>query len=153
MISYKLRCSNDHEFEAWFKDSKTYDRQRKARKVNCPLCEDTRVVKAPMAPRLSGAARGREVAVRPEQSAASSPDPELAAKMKEAGRLLGEMREHVEKNCDYVGERFAEEARRIHYGETETRNIYGEATDEDAVRLKDEGVEFQRIPWLRRRDA
>lgn len=153
MISYTLRCGHDHHFEAWFKDSKAYDRQRKGRKVICPVCGDARIEKAPMAPRLSSSARGRELTEPSAPSAAASADPELAAKMREAGRVLAEIREHVEKNSDYVGDKFAEEARRIHYGETESRNIYGEASDEDAARLKDEGVEFQRIPWLRRHDA
>ena len=66
---------------------------------------------------------------------------------------MGELRAHVEKNCDYVGPAFAEEARKIHYGETEKRNIYGEASSEEAESLKDEGVEFGRIPWLPREDA
>jgi hypothetical protein len=66
---------------------------------------------------------------------------------------MGELRAHVEKNCDYVGPSFAEEARKIHYGETEKRNIYGEASSKEAESLKDEGVEFGRIPWLPREDA
>ncbi len=152
MISYNLRCSHDHEFEMWFKDSKTYDRQRKARKVSCPICGDSKVEKAPMAPRLARGAIARAEADT-SNAAAASADPALAEKMREAQRVLGELRDHVEKNCDYVGDDFAEEARRIHYGETEERNIYGETSDQEAAKLEDEGVAFHRIPWTPRHDA
>jgi hypothetical protein len=153
VICYSLRCSSDHEFEAWFKDSKTYDRQRKGRKVACPLCGDTKIVKAPMAPSLSRGGKGEAAAASAQTAAAASDDPALAEKLRVAGKVLAELRDHVEKNSDYVGDQFAEEARRIHYGETEERNIYGETSDAEAEALKDEGVAFHRIPWVPRHDA
>lgn len=142
MIVYDLRCSADHGFEAWFKDSATYDRQAEAGEIVCPVCGDTRVAKAPMAPRL--ARRSNEGESEP------SPVDSKAVQMREA---LMQLRRHVESNCDYVGDRFAEEARKIHYGETGRRNIYGETTDEQARELVDEGIKVGRIPWLPRTDS
>src|SRR5882672_428218 len=136
MILFALRCAADHEFEGWFRDGATFDRQSTGGKISCPQCGDTSVTKAPMAPRV---ARSR--------SAETAPSPV------ELRKALQELRRHVETNCDYVGERFAEEARRIHYGESDPRGIYGEASADDAAGLADEGIEVSRIPWLPRSDA
>ncbi|MEJ2121099.1 MAG: DUF1178 family protein [Alphaproteobacteria bacterium] len=164
MIVFNLRCGGDHVFEAWFKDGATYDQQSAAGEVVCPACGDTKIEKGPMAPRLGkGVGKGRstdsdapksdgasESASENSGTTESTEKAELAGKLREA---MTELRTHVEKNCDYVGPSFAEEARKIHYGETEKRNIYGEASSEEAESLKDEGVEFGRIPWLPRKDA
>ena len=136
MILFALRCAVDHEFEGWFRDGATFDRQSAAAKITCPHCGDTTVTKAPMAP-------------RPMRSR----DAEAAPSPVQIRKALQELRRHVETNCDYVGERFAEEARRIHYGESGARGIYGEATADDAKDLADEGIEVGRIPWLPRTDA
>ena len=128
MILYDLRCKQDHGFEGWFRDSKAYESQRRSGRVVCPICGDKKVRKAPMAPRLAKSATGGSDA--------------------EALVALRQMRQQVEANCDYVGERFAEEARKIHYGETEKRGIYGEATETDSKELADEGIEVGRIPWV-----
>lgn len=136
MILFELKCSADHRFEAWFRDGAAYDAQVAAGSVACPLCGDTGVSKAPMAPRIARARSGGEEAERRQLAAIR--------------QHLSELRRTVEENCDYVGDRFAEEARRIHYGEAEARGIYGESTAEDADALRDEGVAFQRIPWLPR---
>ncbi len=141
MIVYQLRCGHGHGFEAWFKDSGSYDRQRKARKVECPICGDAKVSKAPMAPALArGDSRGdsQEIAAH-----------EMSRKVMEVATKL---RQHVEENCDYVGERFAEEARRIHYEEVDPRGIYGEASEEEAKELTDEGISFDRLPIPSRRN-
>ena len=140
MISFNLRCGQDHVFEAWFKDSKTFDRQAKQGKVVCPVCGDAKVEKAPMAPNIATSKSRKPV---PSEAA-------VAAEMKKA---LADLRDAVEKNCDYVGDQFAEEARKIHYEETEHRNIYGEASDSDAEALKEEGIEVNRIPWLPRTNS
>jgi hypothetical protein len=135
MIVYQLRCDKDHAFEAWFRDSAAFDRQKKAQRVNCPTCGSCKVDKAPMAPRLTKSRNGGgELAAQNTQ------------RLLEAAR---ELRQHVERNCDYVGERFAEEARRIHYGESDPRGIYGEASEQEATELKEEGVSFARVPWVR----
>ncbi len=141
MIVFDLKCKAGHVFETWFPDSAAFERQKKKRQVVCPVCGDTHVAKAPMAPRIS-TSKGEPATDGKTMMAAS---PEAAAMLAK----LKELKDHVEKNCDYVGERFAEEARKIHYGETEKRNIYGESTDDQVRELADEGVEFQRIPWVR----
>lgn len=138
MIVFDLKCKEGHVFEAWFPDSKAFESQKAKKAIACPACGNRRVSKAPMAPNI---ARGktRETGVKP---------PALAER-NETMVMLSKLRAEVEKNCDYVGEKFSEEARKIHYGETEKRNIYGEASKEEAEELVDEGVEFQRIPWVR----
>ncbi len=132
MIVYSLRCANKHEFEAWFKDSKSFDRQAKKRAVECPECGDTKIEKAIMAPRLNSRSGG-ELADLPE-------------KAKQVRQVMNMMRKHVEENCDYVGEKFAEEARAIHYGEKEERDIYGEATLAEVKELVEEEIPVAPVP-------
>lgn len=139
MILFNLRCAGDHEFEAWFKDGATYDKQAEAGEISCPVCGESKIVKAPMAPRIGAGAKTKNA---PSET-------EKFAKMRQ---MMVQMREQVEKNCDYVGPEFAEEARKIHYEETGRRNIYGEATEEEARSLEEEGVVFARVPWLPRSD-
>lgn len=133
MIVFALKCGSGHGFEAWFPDGAAFEAQAAAGEVACPHCGDIRVAKDIMAPRLNSA-RG---------AALDSHDAARAMR-----RLLVEMRRTVEKTCDDVGDRFAEEARRIHYGETAARGIYGEASPGDAEALADEGIEVARLPWL-----
>jgi hypothetical protein len=144
MIVYDLSCRNGHQFEAWFRDAAAFEAQRKGRKIACPDCGDKGVKKAPMAPRIGKGAREQT------QTKAVAPPPDVPAEMRQALRKL---REHVETNCEYVGPRFAEEARAIHHGERERRGIYGEASDADAKSLAEDGIEVARIPWLPRHDA
>lgn len=149
MILYQLKCRRGHAFEAWFRDGAGYDSQIAAGAVTCPYCGSEKVAKAPMAPHL---ARGR--AERPEGARAEGATDERRAK-RVAEKILeavGGLREHVEETCDYVGDEFASEARRIHYGEAEERDIYGEATDDEAEALDEEGIEYFRLPYLRRRN-
>ncbi len=115
MILYRLRCSKGHEFESWFKDSKTYERQEKKSVIGCAVCGDSKVKRAIMSPRIGKKGKAE-----------------------------------VEKNCEHVGDKFAEEARKIHYGESDKRGIYGETSDEEARALAEEGIEFGRLPWLPR---
>lgn len=156
MILYRLRCSKGHEFESWFKDSKTYERQEKKSLIGCPACGDAKVVRAPMAPRLGKGSKKADLEV-PAPSAPAVPSPEqqqmaaLARQMpKELREALLKVRAEVEKNCEHVGDKFAEEARKIHYGESDKRGIYGETTEEEAQSLADEGIEFGRLPWIPR---
>jgi len=139
MISFNLSCKRGHVFQAWFKDSKTYDRQRARREVACPECGNTTIEKAPMAPRLLKS-RGDKA----ERAAARK-----AALINQ----LRELRRHVEATCDNVGDKFAEEARKIHYGETDPRGIYGDATPEEARELAEEGSPCGAIPWIDRHDC
>lgn len=145
MIVYQLHCSNGHEFEAWFRDSSTYDEQAKGGDVDCPHCGDVSVSKSVMSPNISPA---RSKAPQPEDhEGAEVRAHEVAEKILEAVTAI---RNHVEENCDNVGTSFAEEAKRIHYGETEQRGIMGTATEEEASELDEEGVEFYRLPSGRR---
>lgn len=149
MIVYDLKCRKDHVFEAWFPDSASFAEQVEAGKVLCPVCGSRKVTKALMAPNLLKGARGEaEPPCQPSEVAVA--DTEKAAELR---GLLRELREHVESNCDYVGEDFAEEARKIHYGEEESRGIYGEASDDEAKALEDEGVTVQKVPWLPRENS
>ena len=138
MIRYALRCAKGHDFEAWFRSSGEFDRQRDAGHVTCAVCGGTEVEKAVMAPSVTARAR--------EEAPLSTPSGP-------AEQLLREMRAHVEKNSDYVGRDFAAEARRIHEGEAEQRGIWGEATVKDAKDLKDDGIQVAPIPWMRRGDS
>jgi hypothetical protein len=138
MIVFELKCGAEHTFEAWFQDSKAYERQSKRKQIACPVCGDCEVDKALMAPSV---ARSRESRAADERAMARAALQQLAA-----------LRKHVEQHCDYVGPNFAEEARKIHYGEVEKRDIYGEATANEAEALAEEGVEFARVPWAPRLD-
>jgi hypothetical protein len=144
MILYQLKCHRGHAFEAWFLNSATYDHQQASGDVSCPHCGTTGISKAPMAPNIS---RGRSEPF--QQGGSENRAQEVAEKILEA---VDGLREEIEENCDYVGDEFAEEAKRIHFGETDERGIYGEATEEEAEDLDDEGVEFFRIPSTRRRN-
>ena len=158
MIVFDLKCGKDHVFEAYFADSETYERQVKAREIACPYCGDATIAKAPMAPNIavSGKRKGD-----PEPAPAPAPGPDKAPaptvpsppEMARAVATLRRMRSHIEQNFDHVGPRFPEEARKIHYGEVERRNIYGDATKEEAGALAEEGIEVGEIPWVPRHDA
>ncbi len=142
MIVFNLRCSKDHVFEAWFNSSKTYEAQASTGSVVCPHCGDANVVKAPMAPNVAtGSSRGLS-----ERDVESD-------HAKQGREVLTKLRQEIEENCSYVGDNFAEEARKIHYGEAESANIYGEATTAEERELHEEGVTFGRIPWLPRSDS
>lgn len=164
MILYTLRCPKDHLFETWFRDSAAYDSQAEAAAIGCPVCGSKKVEKAIMAPsvaRSSGGGRPRdEVAATSAAAAPSVPvtgattkamrEAEQSAKVR---RALQELRRQVEENFDYVGPEFAEEARKIHYGEADERAIYGETSEEEARTLEEEGVRVRRIPWLPRENS
>lgn len=164
MILYRLRCAKGHEFDSWFKDSKTYERQEKKSLVGCAVCGSSKVERAIMSPRI-GKKGGKaeapiEVAEAPVPVPAGAPAalaPEqqqmaaLARHMpKELREALLKVRAEVEKSCEHVGDKFAEEARKIHYGESDRHGIYGETTDEEAEALAEEGIEFGRLPWIPR---
>jgi hypothetical protein len=158
MIRYTLNCEQGHTFESWFASSSAYDKQAKRSLIACPVCNSSKVEKAIMAPRL-----GRVDAV--EDSVPAPPAPPTPAPAatptapaapvammspveRELRSKLKELREHIVKNADYVGPRFPEQARKIHYGEVEHRSIYGEATPEEAKELNEEGIAFHPLPVL-----
>lgn len=137
MIHYTLRCKKDHAFEGWFRDSASFEAEVAAKRLSCPTCNSKIIERAPMAPAVARSGEKREAAK----------DPKAMRKM-----LLA-MRKQIEATHDYVGPAFAEEARKIHYGETEERGIYGETSAEEAAALADEGVPVASVPWIERGDA
>ena len=138
MIHYTLVCADGHEFDGWFRGSAGYEEQVHLGVLVCPECGSSDVSKGIMAPNI--AVRGQ----KPPETQGQGP--ERRATYTQMRRFVEEFRAHVEKNCDYVGDRFPEEARKIHYGETEHRNIYGDATWEEAGKLAEEGVEVFPLP-------
>ncbi len=150
MIHYQLRCAAGHEFDGWFKNSDGFEAQAASGLVACPSCGSTHVERALMTPGIPRKARMPVPAPAPEPASL----PAAGGLMPDAVRAaLQKLREEVEKNCDYVGADFAEEARRIHHGETMPRGIYGESTDEETEALAEEGISFARIPWAPRNDS
>ncbi len=154
MIRYSLRCDRGHAFESWFQSSSAYEQQEKRKLVNCPACGSDKVERAIMAPQIVSK-KGREIAA-PEPAApapatevtAPASTPLLMAQERELRAKLKELRDHIVKNADNVGERFPNEARKMHYGDIEHRPIYGEASPDEARALIEEGVEVSPLPVL-----
>jgi hypothetical protein len=153
MIRYSLRCERDHAFDSWFQDSSAYDAQVKRKLVSCPVCGSVQIEKAIMAPRIVGK-KGRDRAEPnptlpvPAEAPAAAPTPLMMAQERELRAKLKELRDHIVKNADNVGEKFPNEARKMHYGDIEHRPIYGEASPEEARSLVDEGIEVSPLPVL-----
>jgi hypothetical protein len=151
MIHYHLRCERGHAFESWFQSSSAYEAQEKRELVNCPTCGSAKVERAIMAPRIVSK-KGRE---SPLPAPAAAPEaappvstPLLMAQERELRAKLKELRDHIVKNADNVGERFPNEARKMHYGDIEHRPIYGEASPDEARALIEEGVDVAPLPVL-----
>jgi len=140
VITYNLACAKGHEFEGWFKNSAAYDSQEAEGALACPMCGDAHVKKAIMAPAVKTSvtkARGTtEIALAP----GNVPDPQRLR------QFMAGYRKFIEENADYVGARFPEEARKIHYGEAEERHIYGQSTLKEARELIEEGIEIAPVP-------
>jgi hypothetical protein len=161
MIHYQLRCSQEHEFDGWFQSSTAFEKQAKAGFVECPQCGDVKVGRALMAPAVS--TREAEATVPAQRLPAPQPAPPVPATTSGTAvggpmpahirAMLQRMRAEVEKHCDYVGPAFAEEARKMHRGESEHRGIYGETTPGEAEALADEGIEVARMPWVPRAEG
>jgi hypothetical protein len=151
MIRYNLRCERDHAFESWFQSSSAYESQEKRKLVNCPVCGSAKVERAIMAPQIVSK-KGRDVAVQAPAATtevtAPASTPLMMAQERELRAKLKELRDHIVKNADNVGERFPNEARKMHYGDIEHRPIYGEASPEEARSLIEEGVEVSPLPVL-----
>ncbi len=172
MIRYDLHCDHGHAFDGWYRDSEAFAKLLAAGLVECPHCGSTSVRKQLMAPavRKAPGVKGRPERIAPAPSAGPGPAlPGPAAKAPPAApgpqqavagpvpaqvvAVLQRMRAEIEKHCDYVGRDFAEEARKIHRGESERKGIYGETTEAEAEALRDEGVEVASIPWVPRADG
>jgi hypothetical protein len=149
MIKYDLRCEQGHAFESWFQSSSAYDSQRKRKLIACPSCGSSTIEKAIMAPRLSGTRKRGRIEAPSEITPAETQAPSLVMTQElELRAKLKELRDHVVKNADNVGERFPNEARKMHYGDIEHRPIYGEASADEAKSLIDEGIEVTPLPAL-----
>lgn len=136
MIRFSLNCSSDHHFEAWFRNNDDFDLQLKSGLVTCPQCGSHEVQKALMAPSVTTGRKKDQIALGMDKA------------QKKILNEIQELARKVRDNADYVGDKFAEEARKIHYGETETRGIYGEASTEDVTSLVEEGIEIMPLPPL-----
>jgi hypothetical protein len=160
MIHYNLRCKKGHAFESWFQSSSAYEQQERRKLVSCPVCGSTDVERAIMAPRIVSK-KGRDNAPAesvPAPASVPAPPTEvippsastplLMAQERELRAKIKELRDHIVKNADNVGERFPNEARKMHYGDIEHRPIYGEASPDEARALIDEGVEVSPLPVL-----
>ncbi len=149
MIRYRLRCAAEHEFEAWFQSSSAYEKQAESGLLSCPHCGSSEVSRALMAPALQGTRKESApvpVEPSPEQKQVVTQAQAEALALKQ--QLLG-LRRKIEENFDNVGNRFAEEARKIHYGDSDARGIYGDTTPQEREALAEEGIEVGTIPWLR----
>ncbi len=148
MIRYSLVCETGHRFDSWFRDSAASEAQVAGGLVECPECGSSRIEKAIMAPSIGSA--GRQAESEPAQPSQPGPQPValLSGRERELRRLLKEVREHVKKNADYVGDEFPELARQMHHEEIEKRSIYGEAQPDEVKELLEEGVEVQPLPML-----
>ena len=133
MIKYNLKCENNHNFDAWFSDSSNFEEQNKKNLIFCPKCNSTKIEKNIMAPNIGSKKQSYTNALKIE---------------KNYEKIIKNVRKHVEKNFDYVGDKFADEARAIDYGEKEEREIYGETSVEEAVDLIEEGVNVSPIPGV-----
>ncbi len=153
MIVFDLQCAKQHVFEAWFGSSADYAAQNKRDLIACPYCGDTSVTKAVMAPNV--AAKGNRTSARPapvesqsvatvDAGAAESPAP---PEMKKMLALMAEFQAKVEETHENVGDKFVEEARKIHYGETDAKLIYGQASLADAAELQEEGIDVLPLPF------
>lgn len=136
MISYSLICNNSHKFDAWFRSAEAYDEQHERGIVTCPLCNSVKVEKALMAPAVSR--------MNSDKVSLSTGHP-MQAQIRE---MLRTMRKKVTSEADYVGDKFAEEARKIHFKEADPRGIYGEATRDEVAELIDDGVDFLPLPHV-----
>ncbi len=130
MIVYTLKCENSHRFECWFQSSAAFDEQSATGELVCPMCNTHKVEKAPMAPSVSGT----------KKKALAAED------VKKMRQFMTGMRKYIKENAEYVGPNFSEEARKIHYGESDERHIYGEATLKEAKELIEEGVDVAPLP-------
>ena len=136
MIKYSLICSKKHEFEVWFSNSSDYDAQKSKLLISCPYCNSTKIEKAIMAPNISSSRRKEEINMKKNHN------------ISDLNSIIGKLRQHIKDKFEYVGDKFPEEARAIHYGEKEERKIYGEASLDEAKKLHDEGISLSAIPEL-----
>jgi hypothetical protein len=154
MIHYTLQCSKAHEFDGWFANSAAFDSQAERGLVECPVCGDVTITRGLMAPAVGKKSNAVAVPAKAPAALGNGAMAVTGDKIPDHVRAaLQKLRAEVERNCDYVGPDFADEARRIHAGESEARGIYGETTSEQAESLAEDGIAVARIPWIPRADG
>ena len=136
MIKYNLKCKNNHEFESWFSDSKEFDNLKKKKLLECIYCNSKNIQKSVMAPRVLTSKKSFEL---------SGPDKEDYLKLK---KDLLSLRKFVEKNFDFVGDKFASKVREVYYDNKNEKNIYGTTTSEEREELREEGINLVSVPWV-----
>ncbi len=136
MIRFSLCCDHDHDFDGWFRNNDDFEKQKKRGLVSCPVCQSSKVEKALMAPSVQTARKSEKVALS------------MSAEQKQLMGKLRELTDKMKENADYVGDKFPEEARKIHFGETDPRGIYGEASPDEVKDLLDDGVEIMPLPTI-----
>ena len=136
MIRYDLVCENEHFFESWFKDSKSYQKQLEAEEIACPKCNNSNISKSLMAPGIPKKTNTKNGNVIANSSSSS------------INNAIRKIRDEIKKNSEYVGDQFPEEARKIHYNEAEMRSIYGKASKKEITELVDEGIDIIQIPEI-----
>lgn len=142
MIRYDLACINGHTFDGWFQNSSAYDAQAAASHIACPHCGSVDIDKQLMTPAIPTKSNRKEPQPSPHFAA------QIDAKSNALIKTIRKLRKHVEENAEYVGDKFAEEARRIHYDESSARGIYGETSPAEAAELIEEGIEVHPLPRL-----
>lgn len=162
MIVFQLTCSNAHEFEAWFRSSVSFQQQESDGDVECPYCGDTSVTKAPMAPnvvtsRAKCTFKDKDPVPVPSKPVGEPSDQAAEVRAREVAekilRAVGILRDQIEESTDDVGDKFVDEARRIHYGEAEERGIRGVASEKEAADLDEEGIDVYRLPTGPRKNS
>ena len=160
MIKYQLICDKSHEFEGWFGNSATFESQQESGLLTCPVCGSADVRRALMAPNLASPKTRKADLAEQQPSAQPEPQPQApqqasavlppaaARKMQELMFKMRALQTKIREECRDVGNDFAEEARKIHYGEVEPEGIYGQATAEEREALDEEGIEIMDMPWL-----
>jgi len=146
VIRFSLACEAAQSFESWFRDGAAYDEQQERGLLTCPVCGSSKVEKAIMAPQI--ARKDREAAPPPNDASSPAPVALLTPEQTQLRAKLRELRELMTQNSDNVGDKFAQEARRMHFGEIEHRQIHGEANREEVSALLDDGVEVMPLPGL-----
>ena len=143
MILFDLKCENGHKFEAWFPSSSKYDDQIKKKLVICPYCDSTKIEKSLMAPNIN---------LR-KSSKKNNNENKKNIEKENLEKKINKFKKFIEKNTENVGKNFAEEARKIYYGEKESRPIRGESSEKEAKELSEEGIPFSKLPWSTKEDA
>ena len=143
MILFDLQCEKGHKFECWFASSANYQEQKKNKMIVCPYCNSTKIQKSLMAPNINTKSTSKNSKNNNKQKLAQN----------NLQNQIKKFKKYIEKNTDNVGKNFAEEARKIYYGETNSRPIRGEATEKETKELKEEGIPFSQLPWQTKEDA